>query len=72
MTLKYIGKETVAAGNLGSKECHKLQILTSGAFLKTATLWMTADANKIPVKAEFTIPIGSGMLSLSNATGLAH
>ena len=72
ITLKYVGKETVDAGNLGKKECHKLQIITNGDFLKAATLWMTADANKVPVKAEFTIPIGSGMLQLNSASGLAN
>ncbi|EDP94632.1 DUF3108 domain-containing protein [Kordia algicida OT-1] len=72
VTIKYVGKETVNAGNLGSKECYKLQVLTSGEFLKSGTLWLTADANKVPVQARFTIPIGSGMLQLTNASGLAN
>ncbi|AXG70794.1 hypothetical protein KORDIASMS9_03040 [Kordia sp. SMS9] len=72
VTLRYVGKETVDAGNLGQKTCHKLQVITNGDFLKAATLWMTADANKVPVKVEFTIPIGSGMLQLTNASGLAN
>lgn len=72
VTMKFVGKETVEAGNLGQKECYKLQILTSGDFLKSATIWLTADANKVPVQAQFTIPIGSGMLQLTNASGLAN
>jgi len=72
ITIKYIGKETITAGNLGQKECYKLQIITSGDFLKSGTLWLTADANKVPVQARFTIPIGSGTLQLTNATGLAN
>jgi hypothetical protein len=72
ITIKYIGIETINAGNLGQKECYKLQILTSGDFLKSGTLWLTADANKIPVQARFTIPIGSGTLQLTNAKGLAN
>ncbi|MEM6718945.1 MAG: DUF3108 domain-containing protein [Bacteroidota bacterium] len=72
VTIRYAGKETVSAGNLGQKSCHRLEILTKGDYLKAATLWMTADANKVPVKAEFSIPIGSGMLQLTNASGLAN
>ncbi|WP_420572912.1 DUF3108 domain-containing protein [Kordia sp.] len=72
VTIKYVGKETISAGNLGSKECYKLQVLTSGDFLKSGTLWLTADANKVPVQARFTIPIGSGTLQLTKASGLAN
>ena len=72
ITVKYVGKEMVNAGNLGTKECYKLQVLTSGDFLKSGTLWLTADANKVPVQARFTIPIGSGMLQLTNASGVAN
>ncbi len=72
ITIKYVGKETINAGNLGQKECYKLQVLTSGDFLKSGTLWLTADTNKVPVQARFTIPIGSGTLQLTNATGLAN
>ncbi|WP_430412825.1 DUF3108 domain-containing protein [Kordia sp.] len=72
VTIKYVGKETIDAGNLGSKECYKLEVITSGDFLKSGTLWLTADANKIPVQAKFTIPIGSGMLQLTNAVGVAN
>lgn len=72
VTIKFVGKETITAGNLGSKECYKLQVLTSGDFLKSGTLWLTADDNKIPVQAMFTIPIGSGMLQLTNAAGIAN
>ncbi|WP_298423326.1 DUF3108 domain-containing protein [uncultured Kordia sp.] len=72
ITIKFVGKETINAGNLGSKECYKLQVLTSGDFLKSGTLWLTADANKIPVQARFTIPIGSGTLQLTKAVGVAN
>ncbi|WP_046744482.1 DUF3108 domain-containing protein [Kordia zhangzhouensis] len=72
ITVKYVGKETIEAGNLGQKECYKLEILTSGDFLKSGTLWLTADGNKVPVLARFTIPVGSGILQLTNARGLAN
>ncbi|MFK7748488.1 MAG: DUF3108 domain-containing protein [Kordia sp.] len=72
VTLKFAGKESINVAALGQKECYKLKIITSGDFLKAATIWVTADANKIPVKVEFTIPIGSGMLQLTEASGLAN
>lgn len=72
VTLRFAGKETIQAGNLGSKECYKLVISSPSKFLKSGTLWLTADANKIPVQAKFTIPIGSGMLQLKTAKGIAN
>lgn len=72
ITLKYAGKETIKAGNLGNKECYKLNVLTSSSYLKSGAIWITADANKVPVLATFNIPIGSGSLQLTNASGLAN
>ena len=38
----------------------------------TNLLWLTADANKIPVYAKFKIAVGSGELKIQSATGLKH
>ena len=35
-------------------------------------LWLTADANKIPVFAKFKIPVGNGELKIISATGLKN
>ena len=73
VTLKYMGKETIFAGNLGSKECYKL---SSGA--KTDALkgkdknliWLTTDNKKVPALLKFSIPVGTGQLTLTSASGI--
>ncbi len=61
---------------LGKKDCYKIAIsLNSNDILKgknTNLLWLTADANKIPVYVKFKIAVGSGELRIQNATGLKH
>jgi hypothetical protein len=73
--IKYLGKETLST-NLGKKECYKLAIsLGNSSVLKGNNdnlLWLTADANKIPVYAKFKIAVGSGELKIKSATGLKH
>ncbi|RKE94906.1 DUF3108 domain-containing protein [Ichthyenterobacterium magnum] len=75
VNVKYIGKESINT-NIGSKECYKLSISINGSdILKGSNnnlLWLTADANKIPVYATFKIAIGSGELKIKSATGLKN
>ncbi len=75
VTVKYIGKETIST-KIGSKECYKLALSLKGSDVlrgKNANLlWLTADANKIPVFAKFKIPVGNGELKITSATGLKH
>ncbi|WP_111684099.1 DUF3108 domain-containing protein [Winogradskyella tangerina] len=75
ITLKYIGKETIST-KIGTKECYKLAISLKGSDVlrgKNANLlWLTADANKIPVYAKFKIPVGNGELKIQSATGLKN
>lgn len=70
-----LAKETIAT-NIGKKECYKLSIsLNDGDVLKGTNsnlIWLTADANKIPVLAKFKIAIGNGELKIQSATGLKH
>ena len=70
-----LGKETISTA-LGKKECYKLSIsIANNDVLKGSNsnlLWLTADANKIPVYAKFKVAIGSGELKIQNATGLKH
>ena len=73
VTLKYMGKETVAAGNLGKKECYKLSIGAKTDALKGKDknlIWLTADNNKVPVLLKFSIPVGIGQLALTAASGI--
>lgn len=73
VSIKYMGKETANAGNLGKKECHKISIGAKTQALKGKDknlIWLTADAKKIPALIKFSIPVGTGQLTLTNATGL--
>jgi hypothetical protein len=69
-----LAKETINT-KLGKKECYKLAISMNNNLLKGSNsnlLWLTADANKIPVYAKFKVAIGSGELRIQSATGLKH
>ena len=73
VTLKYMGKETISAGNLGSKECYKLSIGAKTDALKGKDknlIWLTADSKKVPALLKFSIPVGTGQLTLTSATGI--
>jgi hypothetical protein len=73
VSAKYMGKETVNAGNLGSKTCYKISIGAQTNKLKGTDknlIWLTADAAKVPALIKFSIPVGTGQLTLTNATGL--
>ena len=70
---KLMGKETINAGNLGKKECFKISIGAKTQALKGTDkniIWLTADAKKVPALIKFSIPVGTGQLTLTNATGL--
>ena len=69
-----LGKENIST-KLGKKECYKLAINMNNNLLKgnnSNLLWLTADANKIPVYAKFKVAVGSGELRIQSATGLKH
>jgi hypothetical protein len=65
--------ESVNAGNLGQKECYKLSIGAKTNKLKGTDknlIWLTADAKKVPALMKFSIPVGTGQLALTSATGI--
>jgi len=71
--VKFMGNETVSAGNLGTKNCYKISISAKTDALKGKDknlIWLTADSKKIPSLIKFSIPVGTGQLTLSNATGI--
>jgi hypothetical protein len=73
VTLKYMGKETISAGNLGKKECYKLSIGAKTDALKGKDknlIWLTADDKKVPALLKFSIPVGTGQLTLTSASGI--
>ena len=70
---KFMGKETIAAGNLGKRECYKVSIAAKTQALKGIDkniLWLTADNARVPALIKFSIPVGTGQLTLTNASGL--
>jgi hypothetical protein len=71
--VKFMGNENVSAGNLGTKNCYKISISAKTDALKGKDknlIWLTADTKKIPALIKFSIPVGTGQLTLSNATGI--
>ena len=73
VTLKFMGNETVSAGNLGKKECYKISIGAKTDALRGKDknlIWLTADSKKIPALLKFSIPVGTGQLRLTSATGI--
>jgi len=75
ITVKYIGKESIST-KIGKRESYKLAIsLNNSSVLKGSAdnlLWLSADANKIPLYARFKIPVGNGELKIKSATGLKN
>jgi hypothetical protein len=74
MKLTLLGKETINT-KIGKKECYKLSVSLNNNVLSDENnnlLWLTADANKIPVYAKFKVPVGNGELKIQSATGLKH
>jgi hypothetical protein len=74
MKLTLLGKETINT-KIGKKECYKLSVSLNNNVLSGENnnlLWLTADANKIPVYAKFKVPVGNGELKIQSATGLKH
>ncbi len=73
--IKYLGIETIKT-KLGSLECIKFspEIKPGRIFKKDSQLylWVTNDGNRIPVKAEVEILIGSVTMELHKASGLKH
>ncbi|UIR55315.1 DUF3108 domain-containing protein [Sphingobacterium sp. SRCM116780] len=73
--IKYIGIETIET-ELGSLQCLKFspEIKPGRIFKKNSKLylWVTNDGNRIPVKANVDILIGSVTLELLQADGLKY
>lgn len=73
--LKLLGKETITNKALGSKECYKIAVSSNNAALKGSNaniIYLTADQNKVPVLIKFSIPAGTGLLTLTQASGLKN
>jgi hypothetical protein len=70
---KIFRKETISTSTLGKQTCFKLSISSKTNKLKGTDknlIWITADSRKIPCLIEFSIPVGSGRVSLVKASGI--
>ena len=73
VSIKFMGRENVSAGNLGKKECNILSIAAKTDRLRGKDknlIWLTNDSKRIPVMVRFSIPVGTGQIALSSAYGL--
>lgn len=73
LKIKYMGKETIKIG-LGKFKCIKFHpVVQKGRIFKSEedlNVWITDDKNKIPVRAEAKILVGSIKLDLIGYSGL--
>ena len=74
--LRYLGKEVIYDENLGKVRCIKFSPkLLAGTIFKGGegmTVWITDDENKIPVRVETPIVIGSIKVFLIKHSGLRN
>jgi hypothetical protein len=75
LTITFMGREQVKCG-LGTFNCLKFNptIIPGRIFRKNSMLylWITDDANRIPVKAHVELIVGSLVMDLSQASGLKY
>jgi hypothetical protein len=75
LTITYIGKETVEC-SMGKFNCLKFnpEIIPGNIFRKDSKfyLWITDDKNRIPVKAQVEVIVGSLTMDLTEAKGLKY
>jgi len=72
VVVKFMGAENLAAGSLGNKNCYKIAISAKTDALKGKDknlIWLTADTARIPALIKFSIPVGTGQLTLKTASG---
>lgn len=70
---KYLGKETINVKALGNISCYKIAIGAKTKVFKGTDkniIWLTADTKRVPVLIQFSIPVGTGQMALTKATGI--
>lgn len=75
LEIQYVGKEVIKT-KLGKIRCLKFSpsIKPGRIFRKDSRLylWITDDGNRVPVKAEVEILVGSVVMEINSATGLKY
>ena len=75
LKFKYLGKEVIKS-DIGKIECYKLrpQLVVDRVFKDEddMTIWVSADANKIPIRVKTEIYVGSLKVDLTSHEGLLN
>lgn len=75
LKFKYLGKEVIKT-DLGKVECYKLrpQLVVDRVFKDEddMTIWISADENKVPMRVQAAIYVGSVKVSITKAKGLRN
>ncbi len=76
LILKYICTEDVKISKLGKIRCYKFvpTVEEGGAFTdkEALKLWISADGNKIPIRAQCSLMLGSAKVDITSYSGLMH
>ncbi|MDA3891900.1 MAG: DUF3108 domain-containing protein [Salinivirgaceae bacterium] len=73
--IKYLGKETINVKGMGNKQCYKIGIVLNQKFIvepNATHIWLTADANKVPVLIQTIYKEGKAQVELSKFEGLKN
>ena len=75
LKIKYIGKETIST-SLGKFKCILFRpVIQKGRIFKDEedlNVWISDDANRIPIRAQANILVGSVKMDLKDYKGIAH
>lgn len=73
--LVYLGKENIST-KYGKVRCHKMRPhVMSGRVFKareSLTVWISSDANKIPIRIKASLAVGALKVDLNQYRGLSH
>lgn len=76
LILKFQGSENVKISKLGKIKCYKFVpiVEVSGVFTdkEALKLWISADENKIPIRAQMSLVVGSAKVDIKSYEGLPH
>jgi len=76
LILKYICTEDVKISKYGKIKCYKFvpMVEEAGVFTDKEALkmWISADGNKIPIRAQCSLMLGSAKIDIEKYSGLVH
>jgi hypothetical protein len=73
--IKYMGKETIKTKAMGTKECYKIALVLNEKFIvdpNVSFIWLTADANRVPVLISTVYKEGKAQVELTKFEGLKN